>query len=535
MEYNDGADYLKKHGIDHDFAEMVFGLKYGAKGVSFDLRDSEGNLLGKKTRFMSGDKKYNIPEGLEAGRHLFNASGIKNEDWVVYCEGEMDCIKLTQEGVPAVTSMAGVGTVPKDIEVLRGKSVFVCLDSDKAGNDAVKKTVLAIEEVASDVRVINLPPETKDVCDYFASGKTVDDFAELKDRAYEIDPLEIVKLDDFVKIEYPKAKWLIKNLLRVDGLNMVIGQSGVGKSLLCLSMIKAVATGTDWLKSEFKTEKKRVLIVDKENSGIDLQNNIKDMGVTGDIRIFTSAELFDFVDNKLVLTPSALKLRRYVQNNQIDVILLDSMIDFYVGSEDSSTDFNFNHQTWKQVFGDKCILTIHHENKQPVKGKRSAKDRARGSSNIVAQANSIISISNDESKPELITVEHTKVRGAKKHQMFQIEMMTHNEYITNRSMVTGFEWKGNIDIKKLAADRASDAVLEFLAKAPDKYFKASDITEVICSESLGEDAIALKTAGTAIAKMREKGQIDSSGKGGVKDPYTYKYPKTLIDKMLSEV
>ena len=364
------------------------------------------------------------------------------------------------------------------------------------------------------------------------------DLSNLKKKLPEALPapeLDIIPLSDYMNLEFPKAQWLIKNLIRSDGLNFVIGQSGVGKSLLCLSIIKAIAAGEPWLTPEFSTKPMKVLIVDKENSDIDLQNNLRDMNVQGDVSIFKSAALFDFVDHKQVLTPAATKLQTYVQENNVDVILLDSMIDFYVGSEDSSTDFNFNHQTWKQVFGNRCVLTIHHENKQPVKGKRSAKDRARGSSNIVAQANSIISISSDEARPELITIEHTKVRGAKKHDTFQVVMETETEYISGRSKVTGFSWKGVIDIKHLAEDRASDAVLQFLAKSPDRFIPGTEIIAAICSEELGDAAIGSRAAGTAIAKMRGLKQVDFQGNGTKNNPYVYRYPVALIDKMLADL
>ena len=529
MDYKDGADYLDKHGIDPKFAGPAFGMKMAKNGVSFQLKDYQGNLLGDKIRYVDRDEKYKIPKGFEAGRFLFNGSGIAGEEWVIYCEGEMDCIKLTQEGFPAVTGMAGVGTIPKDLSPLKDKDVYLCLDSDEEGRKAIKRTVTALEAVARSVRVIELPIETKDVCEYFVSGKTSDDLNALRLSAYEIEPLDIVSLEEYKKIEFPKTKWLIKGLIRGDSLNFVVGPSGVGKSLVCLSIVKAVAAGEPWLVPEFAVDgKKKVLILDKENSKVDLQNHLKDMDITGDVSIFKSAPLFEFVDDKQILTPAAIKLRRYVQTHEIDIILLDSMIDFYLGSEDSSTDFRVNQTIWVQVFGDTCVLTIHHENKPPVKGKRDARDRVRGSSNIFAQANSMISLSNSPTKPALITIENTKIRDDKVHPTFQIEMKSRPEYITNRSMVTGFEWKGNIDTGKLAEDKARDAILGFLAKSPDTYFTASQILDALCSDDQ-EDSLGTKNVSAKLKILREDGDIDFRGQGGRKDPYTYRHHHGLLD------
>ena len=119
-------------------------------------------------------------------------------------------------------------------------------------------------------------------------------------------------------------------------------------------------------------------------------------------------------------------------------------------------------------------------------------------------------------------------------QMFQVEMLTHNEYITNRSMVTGFEWKGNIDIKKLTAERASDAILEFLSKNPEMFYTSSSIISALCSEELGEEALGNRLVGTTITQMRGRGELDYCGSGIKNDPYTYKYPTNIVDKLLSK-
>lgn len=524
----DSETYLKDHGLDKEFVKKNFGWKFDKDKITIPYIEN-GKHLFNRYRHLEGDSKFTADKGSHP--RLYCPTKIKNEQRLVYCEGEPDMVKLWQEGIPAITA-GGVTSISKvDISSLADKEMYLCLDSDLAGQKAIKDTVDVLETVAMSVKIMSIPKQYKDVSEYFVSGKTKENFEDLMIEAKELNPIEVVSVEQFKQIEFPKAKWLIKNLVRADGLNLVVGQSGVGKSLLCLSIIKAVASGENWMCEEFNTQKKRVLIIDKENSDTDLQNNLKDMEINGDVFIVRSAELFNFVDDKLVATPQANKIKKYVEANDIDVILLDSMIDFYVGSEDSSTDFNFNFQVWREIFGNRCILTIHHENKQPVKGKRNAKDRSRGSTNIVAQANSIISISNEESSPEIITIEHTKVRGAKKHTPFQIEMKSKNEYITNRSMVTGFSWRGNIEIKKLAEDRASDAILNMLAIAPEKYFKASEILSIICDESLGDDAISERTAGTSLAKMRSKGQLDYKGEGGPRDPYVYKYPTSLLEKL----
>lgn len=339
--------------------------------------------------------------------------------------------------------------------------------------------------------------------------------------------VQIVQKSEFMAMEFPQHVWLLDKLLRADGLNMVIGESGVGKSLICLTMAKAITEGTFWVNEEFKASKKKVLILDKENSAVDLQNHMRSLGIdSDDFYIYMAAENFNVMNTKCELTPEALYLQKFLQDNEIDVIIMDSMTDFYIGEENSAPDATANIQAWKRLFGSRCLLTIHHENKPQQGIKKSTMNRARGSSNIVAQANSIISVSSTEEHPELITVEHAKVRGAKKRKPFQIEMLTHTEYISNVSTVTGFKFLGDITPAQLVKDRAYEAVLEFLKKDANKAFTADEIKLGVVLTGFGENAIK-----GVFHDMKNDPSILITGAGVKGSPHTYQYRLDLTKEL----
>jgi len=93
----------------------------------------------------------------------------KNEVWLL--EGEPDVIMATQDGINCVTLTGGAGAWKaldhERLRVLQGKDVIICLDNDKAGQEAAR----VLSEHLTAVGVHSLKnvkvPQGKDVTDYF--------------------------------------------------------------------------------------------------------------------------------------------------------------------------------------------------------------------------------------------------------------------------------------------------------------------------------------------------------------------------------
>jgi hypothetical protein len=99
---------------------------------------------------------------------------------VVLVEGEPDYITARSYGIPAVTNTAGAGTFNGHwARWFTGKQVYVVYDNDKAGISGSNKAARALGGHVKELRVVTLPESGQDLTDYFASGKTRDDFLEL--------------------------------------------------------------------------------------------------------------------------------------------------------------------------------------------------------------------------------------------------------------------------------------------------------------------------------------------------------------------
>ncbi len=146
------------------------GTDYFQRRLMFPLADPRGRVIGFQARKLHEDdplrgKYVNSPEGelfrksnVLYGLHLARGA-ISKEDRAVVVEGNTDVIALRQAGLsPAVASMGTALTERQLKELGRLTSrVYLCFDSDSAGEDATLRGMeLAIRQ-GLDVRVVALP------------------------------------------------------------------------------------------------------------------------------------------------------------------------------------------------------------------------------------------------------------------------------------------------------------------------------------------------------------------------------------------
>lgn len=510
-------EYFESHGIDEQFVSSTFGVTSDEDKISIPIKSKEGEIVFTKVRNLNpeAEHKFDIPTGEQAGEYLFNADGIKDGEWVIYCEGEVDCMRLAQEGVPAVSGVAGGGTIPKDLSTLEGKDVFVCLDSDEEGKKFIPKTVEALEAVAKSVRMIDLPKETKDVCEYFASGKTVDDFIELKDKALSSDELallnackefEIESLEDLALRELPEERWLIENIVPAEGFVLIAGEQATGKSFITLSLADAITTGKSWLDAFPVLSKTSVLFIDKENGDRRTQDRMNGLGITGkNIYRVKAPHLLNFSDEKdpSGVTDFARHISRFVKVKKIGLIVVDSLVDVMEGDENRSADVQLFLDKFRFLFPDSAILLLHHEGKPSIT-QRSSAQRTRGSSNIQAQMSVSFSVSRLPNSKNEYRFEQTKARDSLEMNPFKINMVsvvdTNNP---QRTIVSRLMHAGEIeDVEQLSVE-AMGRIKEILPMEGDDDILT--MKEIIAECS----GISERTVRDVVSAMKKSGVLDS--------------------------
>ncbi|MBE7022179.1 MAG: DNA primase [Ruminococcaceae bacterium] len=132
--------------------------------LMFPIIDVRGNVIAFGGRTLGDDQaKYmNSPETpvFHKGRHLFSLNLAKQsgmKEGLILVEGYMDVISLYQAGI--CNAVAGLGTALTEDQARLLKryasQVYVCYDSDEAGQKAAQKAIALLTEAENTVKVIS--------------------------------------------------------------------------------------------------------------------------------------------------------------------------------------------------------------------------------------------------------------------------------------------------------------------------------------------------------------------------------------------
>ncbi|MFZ0663012.1 MAG: DNA primase [Acidobacteriaceae bacterium] len=139
------------------------------KRITFPIANESGRVIAFTARALeSGDKagpKYiNSPETplYTKGQVLFNLdkarSAIREADFAVLVEGQMDCISAYLAGITNVLATSGTAFTEAQVRLLRRYTarVIVNFDPDTAGANAAEKSIAMLTEEGFEVKVVTL-------------------------------------------------------------------------------------------------------------------------------------------------------------------------------------------------------------------------------------------------------------------------------------------------------------------------------------------------------------------------------------------
>jgi DNA primase len=146
------------------------GSDYFPQRLMFPLADARGRIVGFQARKLHDDdplkgKYVNSPEGelfhksaILYGLNLARTAIAKQERAVVV-EGNTDVIALRQAGFEPVVASMGTALTDRQLKELQrlSRRIYLCFDSDAAGEDATLRGMELATTLGFDVRVVTLP------------------------------------------------------------------------------------------------------------------------------------------------------------------------------------------------------------------------------------------------------------------------------------------------------------------------------------------------------------------------------------------
>lgn len=167
---------------------------------------------------------------------------------------------------------------------------------------------------------------------------------------------------------------------------VVFGEFASFKSFIMLHLALHLGSGRRWLESFEISEPRRTLYVDEEMNERTLRRRAKRLGQGAGVEVapgltFLSRAGVRFDGYGAGMLLSYLKEQKF----QPQVVIVEALRRVLIGDENEAKDLA---QFWRNLEpisrqGITCIIT-HHMNKPPMQGKRAARYRASGSTDILA-------------------------------------------------------------------------------------------------------------------------------------------------------
>jgi DNA primase len=136
--------------------------------IMFPLKDHRGNTVGFSGRIVSGEseaKYVNTPEttlyhkrSMLFGLHL-TKDAVKKENKIILVEGEFDMIMPYQHGISTIAAIKGSALTTEMLQLIKRytNKVFLALDADKAGEEAIRRAIEVAEPMGFELGVITIP------------------------------------------------------------------------------------------------------------------------------------------------------------------------------------------------------------------------------------------------------------------------------------------------------------------------------------------------------------------------------------------
>ena len=237
-------DEIKAAGLnifeDYNFQGDGEGY-HGGNRLMIPLRDGQGQVVGFTGRILDNNQpKYiNTPATLvyDKGRQLFGLSfakkAIRDADFVIVVEGNMDVMTSSQAGVANIVAVAGTALTTDHLKSLGRltNDIRFCFDSDRAGVAATERAIHLAEPLNLKLSVI----------DYSAAGVK--------------DPDELIKKDveawkKLASTNVPAVDWVINKYVATNNMSTAEGQKEV--TTKALNVVKGL---TDPVEVEFYLKK----------------------------------------------------------------------------------------------------------------------------------------------------------------------------------------------------------------------------------------------------------------------------------------
>ncbi len=320
-------------------------------------------------------------------------------------------------------------------------------------------------------------------------------------------PLPLISFDDVMNTPLPLVEWDVEPLIARGERVIFYGEFGSMKSWLLLDLGIHLAAGSSWLQQFNIPEARSVLYIDEEMNERVLRRRIHRLACGAGLEPYTlsffalsrQGVCFDSVGAKNLL--AALARSEF----DPDIIIVETLRRVMMGKEAEASDVT---TFWRNVElilkAGKTLILSHHMRKPRSKSDHAKRDRASGSTDILAGADTAFAV--HRIRKDATTVECVKSRETEEPPMFIVPLDVKEPDGPARLLFGGSPSGSNADLPKL--ELAIQATVEFMDLQPARIATTGQIVDHLTGLSFAE-----RTAQRVIPALVKQGHLISIARG----------------------
>jgi len=237
------------------------------------------------------------------------------------------------------------------------------------------------------------------------------------DKNVSTSKIQILSVQELLESEESEAKYLIDKLLPSQGINVMSGQPGAGKSWVMLEMARVVASGSQFL-GKYSTVQGPVMILDGESGRQTLKGRMRSMGFDKNLPIYIASQQGIKLDNDTTLKHLLIKARELA----IKFLIIDPLSAMHSKVENNAEEMQKVMEAMEAFTKNGItVLFLHHHRKEGAY-KTSASQNLRGSSVIHSRVDSQSVIVNEGDEGRVIRIRYSqeKLRTGRKEKAFEL-------------------------------------------------------------------------------------------------------------------
>jgi len=313
----------------------------------------------------------------------------------------------------------------------------------------------------------------------------------------------VKSLQEYMEKGIPDIEWLIENFLPVGGVFMLAADAGAFKSSIAISSAIACHDGGLFL-GQFKTIKCNVLYVDEENGATILTKFGKVVKGLNSQETYSRIYITIFPGIRIDRPDSVVILNKLIEEYDIGLVILDSMVRFMVGDEDKATDVRCVLENTKLIRAKHPRLgffILHHMTKGG-KGLRGM----RGSGDFGALADTVVTL-DFKKGTTYVTGEFVKTRylDLNKYGKFRINVIDINEGILFKVTDWGSEQYAYVNV----IESCKKDLVRYLSRGAIREFNSPAVLEEMKSLNHAKNSFHSainKLVLDGVLKMKKKGE-----------------------------